>query len=881
MKALRRFLNRLAGSTTRRHDEERLREELDAHVAMQAAEYVRTGLSPDEARRQALLRVGPTEAIRASYRDEQRLPALDDLVQDVRYALRQLRKTPVFTLTATMSLALGIGASAAVFTVIERVLLRPLPVSNPHELVYITDERIILTQASPRFSYPFYTIVRDTNTLDGVTARAAVSLSARVNGQIVRVSGELVSGSYFSVIGAGTQLGRPLSAEDDRTPGAHPVTVISDRTWRRTFGSDASVIGRRVQLNEHAFTIVGVAAKDFTGTDVGLPTDIWLPMTMQREVGRDLLTEARTNWLEILGRLAPGMTRERAAGQLTTQVQRRTSELPPSQVSARRLVLTPGDKGNSPLRRELGPALAVLMALTGLAMGLACINVASLVSVRSAPREKEIAIRSALGARRSRLTRQLLTEGLVLAALGGTAGLLVAPWAARLLVASQSRPLDIDASMDARVLVFGLLVSMLTGLIVAQASIFGSRGVGLAQLSEKSSGPSAISRRLSAHDLIVTLQIAMALAMLINAALLVQSIRSFNSVDPGFRADNLILATLDPKAAGYDSDRIDGFWRNTLEQVRQIPGVQSVSLAGTVPLAPGRQRQRWLHPTSGERVELDTNFVGPRYFRTLAVPLVHGREFDDKDGRTSRPVVIVNERLALMFWPEQDPIGKGIRLPDSGNPLAEVIGVARDVKSRDLRGDTDPMFYRPVLQTRSTDAMTLHVRASSDPGELVSGIRLAVQDVDPNVPLFQVTTLDEQLDASFAQTRQAALLTGVFGMLALLLSGIGVYGVTALAVSRRTRDIGIRMALGARPRDIVRTVGARAITLAGAGLGLGLVGSLGFTQVTGTLLFGVTAADSATFAGMAALLALVSLLAFSIPLRAATRLDAVAAIRRE
>ena len=390
------------------------------------------------------------------------------------------------------------------------------------------------------------------------------------------------------------------------------MAVISDSFWRRTFGSDASVIGRSVQLNEQTFTIVGVAAKGFTGTDVGLPTDIWIPMMMHR---RDLLTDARTNWLEIIGRLRSGMTRERAAEELTAYLQRRTSELPP-QVATRRIVLVPGDKGNSPVRRELGPALAVLMALTGLALGLACINVASLVAVRSAAREKEIAIRLALGARRSRLTRQLLTEGLVLAALGGTAGLLVAPWAARLLVASQSRALDIDASLDARVLMFGLVVSVLTGLIVAQAPILASRKVGLAQASESSStGPTAISRRLTAHDLIVTLQIAMALAMLISAALFVQSLRSFNSVDPGFRADNLLLASLDPKAAGYDSNRIDGFWRNTLERVRQIPGVQSVSLAGTVPLAPGRQRQPWLHPTSGEKFELDTNFVGPRYFR--------------------------------------------------------------------------------------------------------------------------------------------------------------------------------------------------------------------------------------------------------------------------
>jgi predicted permease len=880
MKALRRFLRRFAVSVTRRNDDQRLREELEAHLEMQTADNVRAGLPLEEARRRALLRLGAGETIRANCRDERGLPALEDLAQDVRYALRQLRKAPVFTLTATMSLALGIGASTAVFTVIERVLLRPLPVSNPNELVYVTDERI-LTQASPRFSYPFYAILRDNNILKGVAARASVGLNATVNGRVERVNGELVSGSYFSVLGVNTQMGRALSSEDDRDPGAHPVAVVSDRFWRRTLHSNTAVIGQPVRINEHVFTIVGIMAKDFTGTDIGLPTDIWLPMMMQREVGRALLTEARTNWLEIIGRLVPEMTTERAAEQLTAYLKRRTSE-ESLQISARQLILVPGDKGNSPVRRELGPALAVLMALTGLAMALACINVASLLAVRSAAREQEMAIRLALGAWRARLTRQLLTEGLVLAVLGGAAGLLAAPSAASLLVASQSPSLDIDASLDPRVLALGVVVSVLSGLLVALTPILASRRAGLGRLREAAAaGPMGISRRLMIHDVVVTLQIATALAMLVSAALMVQSLRSFNSVDPGFRADNLLLAPLDPRAAGYDSDRVDGFWRNLLERVTQIRGVRSVSLARTVPLAPNRQRQHWLHPTSGEELELDTNFVGPRYFRTLDVPLLRGREFGDEDGRTSRPVVIVNERLALMFWPGQDPVGKGVRLPDSGNQLAEVVGVVSDVKYRDLRGDTDPMFYRPLLQTRSTDPMTLHIRALSDPGELVTAIRFAIHNIDPNVPLFQVATLEEQLDASFAQTRQAALLTGVFGVLALLLSGIGVYGVTAFAVTRRTRDIGIRMALGAQPRDIIRTIGGRTATLVTVGLGLGLLGSLGFTQVTGMLLFGVTAADSATFAGMSVLLALVSLLAFSIPIRAATQLDALVAIRHQ
>jgi putative ABC transport system permease protein len=338
---------------------------------------------------------------------------------------------------------------------------------------------------------------------------------------------------------------------------------------------------------------------------------------------------------------------------------------------------------------------------------------------------------------------------------------------------------------------------------------------------------------------------------------------------------------LDPKAAGYDASRIDGFWRSTLERVGAVPGVQDVSIARVVPLGPDRQRQPWTSVSSGEKVEIDTNFVGPRYFRTLEIPLVGGREFDERDGRPASPVVIVNERLARMFWPDQDPIGKGIRLPDSGNRLAEVVGVVRDVKYRDLVGETEPMFYRPALQTYSTDAMTLHVRASSDPASLVDALRAEIQSIDRNVPLFRVTTLDEQLNVSFAQTRQAAMLTGIFGLAALLLSGLGVYGVTSLAVARRTRDIGIRMALGAQSRDIARTVGGRASKLVLTGIGIGLLAALAFTQLAGSLLLGVTAADSLEFAEMAALLAFVSLVGVAIPVRRAMRQDVVAAIHHD
>ena len=473
----------------------------------------------------------------------------------------------------------------------------------------MTDERI-LTQSNARFSYPFYLVLRDNTVLNGVAARAAYPLNLTVNGQPVRANGELVSGNYFDVAGVGTISGRTFSPDEDKTPGAHPVAVISESFWRTIFGSDPAIAGRTVLVNDQTFAILGIAGNGFTGTDVGRPTDIWIPLAMQREVGRNLLTEARTNWLEMIARLHTGRDLAETAAQLNRDLQRRVSDLPP-QTSVRMLVLLPADKGASPARGDLGSALRGLFALSCLALVLACVNVACLSAVRSASREKEMAIRLALGARHSRLQRQLLTEGLVLAALGGIAGVLIAPSAARALVAAQSTGLRIETGLDPRVLIVGLFVTLMSGFIVALLPILGSRKVRLVQTWNAGTGTRPPTHRLMAHDGIVALQIAMALSMLISAALLVQSVRSLRSVDPGFRSDNLLLASLDPAAGGYDSNRIDGFWRATLEQVSRVPGVQSVSLARTVPLAPGRQRQPWVNAATGEKIEIDTNVVGP------------------------------------------------------------------------------------------------------------------------------------------------------------------------------------------------------------------------------------------------------------------------------
>ena len=453
----RRFLRRLTASLTRRRDEDRLREEVEEYLDLQTAENIRAGMDVQEARRQARLKFGPVEAVKEQYRDAQGLPFVERLVQDVRYALRLLRKSPAFTVTAILSLAVGIGANAAIFTLVDRVMLRTLPVEDPHQLVYVSDPRI-LQQSSPRFSYPFYVSIRDADIMNGVAARFTVPLNTTLDDGPARVRGELVSGNYFGVVGVTTRLGRPIAPSDDRTPGAHPVVVIASGFWQRSLGSDPAVIGREVRINERPFTIIGVAAPGFTGTDVGQPTDIWLPMMMQKEVGRDLLNDARTNWLEMIGRMKPGVTFERASAELTGYLQNASATAGDQQAS--RIVLQTAAKGSVPLRRQLGPSLTVLLLLTGLGLLLACVNVASLLVVRSVAREREIAVRLAIGASRAHLVRQLVTETLVLAAFGAAAGLLVAPSAAALLISSQSDRFSIESALDVRVFLFGLAVAI-------------------------------------------------------------------------------------------------------------------------------------------------------------------------------------------------------------------------------------------------------------------------------------------------------------------------------------------------------------------------------------------------------------------------------------
>jgi len=885
MRPVRRLLRRITGHLSQGRSENRLREEMEHHLALQIDEFTRAGLPPREARRQALIKFGGVSTVAADWRDEQRLPIVDRLTQDVRYAVRQLRRAPTFTATATIALAVGIGANAAIFSLIDRMFLRPLPVSQPERLVVIGDQRSQAQQRPAMFSYPFSVALRRTDVLAGIASRSAVAINVASERRTARARGELVSGDYFRVVGAATSVGRTLTPDDDSMPGAHPVVVISDRFWRDTFDADPAILGRAVRINKTSFTIVGVAAPAFTGIDVGLPTDIWIPMAMQREAGRDFLTDARSTWLELIGQLKPQQTLDAATAALSTAVEQLAVAEPTAvRDPRRRLTLHSGSRGKATAWQTVGPSLTLLMALAGVTLLLECFTIASLLIVRSLAREKETAVKLALGARRSHLISQCLTETLLLSLLGGAAGVVVAPWVTGLLVSSQGAELILDTQVDWRVFGFAMVVSLVTGLVVGLAPIVASSGThsGRRAGAAPAIGTRTVSssrRHMVLRDVIVACQVGASLATLIVAALLVQSLRALNAIDPGFAREQVLLVAMDPGPLGYDAARIEAFWRAALDRIAQTPGVRFASLANTVPLASGRQRQPAISPLSGNSIEIDTNPVGPGYFRTLGIPLVRGRDFSGTDGKDSLPVVIVNERLAQVFWPGQDPLGQSLRLGSGRNPPAEVVGVVRDAKYRDLRQDADAMIYVPLFQTTSTTAKTLHVRIEGRFEDLAAAIRREMQSLEPGLPLFGIRTIQDQHKTFLAQPRQAAAITSAFGVVALLLAVIGVYGVTAVAASRRIHDIGIRMALGATPAHIVRWIGRRGLVVVGIGLTAGVFGSVSLTRLTGSLLFGIAPHDVRTFVVATAVLAVASLAAIYVPARTATSLDAARAMR--
>jgi predicted permease len=812
----------------------------------------------------------------------------DEMFQDLRYGVRVLLKNPGLSLIAVLTLALGIGANTAIFTLLDKVLIRTLPVEQPRQLVALAKDD---SGAPASFSYPMYAELRARDELlSGLAAYIQQPFSLSDGGATERVIGQIVSGNYFAVLGVRPELGRVFLPEEDRTPGTHPVVVISHGLWQRRFGANPAVIGKTVNLNNYRYTVVGVAPREFTGTMRGTVNDVYVPamMQVQAQPGRNSKLEDRgSGWLYLLGRLRPGASREPAQAALSASAEAAKKTFPGSTDPAK-VFLADGSRGFTGRVSDLALPLKLLMGVVGFVLLIACANVANLLLARGAARRKELAVRLAIGASRFRIVRQLLTESLVLTALGGGIGLLVAGWLAHLLLGFQEQtnfvPRTLDGDLDGRVLSFTLGLSLLTGIVFSLVpSLQAAKTEFVVALKEDTPLLGTGKRRLNLRNVLVVAQVALSLVVLIGAGLCVQSLRALQAIDLGLEPAKVLTASFDLSLNGYNEARGQQFFALLSERVAAQPGVESVSLARGVAFS----AFVWIRsatiegyqPQPNERLAFNFNIISPSYFKTLGTPLVRGREFTPQDVAGSPRVVIVHEATARRYWPGEDAVGKRLKYGNV-DQFAEVVGVVRNARDKGLTADPRPAIYAPLLQQYAPD-MTLHVRTATGAETLLDALRREVQTLDAQLPVYNLKTLAEQKDGSLYTERMAAVLLTLFGLLALLLAVIGLYGVLSYAVTQRTRELGIRLALGAEPRDVLRLVISQGMRLTFIGLLLGLTASFALTRVLAKFLFGVSATDPTTFGLIALLLAAVAFVACWVPARRAARVDPLQALRHE
>jgi predicted permease len=822
---------------------------------------------------------------------------MENLLQDLRYGFRMLVKSPAFTAVAVLSLALGIGANTTIFTLINAVLLNPVPVQDPSSLVwvYTTDEknRTGFNEFMP-MSYPNYEDYRDHNGSFAATAAFTnSSLNMTGGGEPEQIQGEIVSGNFFPLLGVKPALGRAFLPEEDKTPGAYPVAILSDGFWKRRFASDPGIIGKPLTLNGHGYTVVGVAPPAFRGVNAFFAPDVWVPMMMHQQVLTGFFAEnfndRRALLFNVLARLKSGTGIEQATADLKTIASRLEREYPePNRGRSVTMLPLAQSTINPAIRRVFVLAGGLLMTVVGLVLLIACANVANLLLARATTRRKEIAIRLSLGAGRARLIRQLMTESILLSLLGGAVGLLFAVWGRDLLLAfrpPQFLPVFADLDLDGRVLGFTLLVSLLTGVLFGLAPALQASRPGLVtELKEGASEAGGGRRRLGLRGALVVAQVALSLISLVGAGLFVRSLRNTERVNPGFEASNLLVVSFDLGAQGYDETRGREFHRRALERIATLPGVLSATLATNLPIAGGGIGRTVFpeghEPTAGSTGQfVTTNTVAVGYFATLGVPIRRGRDLAETDKEDMPRAVVINQAMAQRFWPGEEAVGKRFKF-FGDTTFAEVVGVAENTKIFTLAEDPQPVAYIPLLQAYEP-FMTLHVRTAGDPAALVETVRREVRALAPDLPLTNVQTVTQLIDQSLWAPRMAAGLLIVFGLLALVLAGVGIYGVMAYSVAQRTHEIGIRMALGAQQRDVLRLVLSQGMVLVAAGLALGVVASFALSRVISTLLFGVSPTDLITFTITPAILALVAVLASYIPARRATKVDPLLALRYE
>jgi putative ABC transport system permease protein len=835
---------------------------------------------------------------------------MNDLEQDFRLALRGFAKNPGFTVVVVLTLALGIGANTAIFTLMDQVLLRQLPVTDPERLV-ILDAPGAFSGTSHRhsdtltpLSHPAFERLRDQNTVfSGVLAHYSTPLHLTVGIQTDNVNGDLVSGTFFETLGVKPAAGRLLAPDDDRVPGGHPVVVLSHGFWTRRFGADPKIVGQTVRVNDHAMTVVGVSARGFHGVEVGESADVFVPIMMQAQVIPTWtrgLGDWRSRWLDVLARLKDGVSpAEARAGINVLYRQLLREDLEHVETKSERfrtaflqkqLEVLPGARGTSGLREQSRTPLLVLMGMVGLVLLIACANVANLMMARASARQREVAVRLALGASRRRLVRQLLVESVALSVAGGALGVVVAAWTGDLLLSAlpfQQASRALSAEPDLRVGAFALALSVLTGLVFGLVPALQSTRPALAPTLKSEMGSvigGATSFRFRKG--LVVAQVALSLLLLIGAGLFTRSLMNLRSLDPGFAPERLLAFSVDPALNGYDLPRRLAVFRQLQDEAAAEPGVRSVSMAELALMTDSDMSHtvtvEGYEAKEDESMNPSFNAVGPGFFSTLGIPLVAGRDFTEGDAKDAPRVAVVNETFARYFFKDRDPLGRRFGLGRSGDTMdITIVGLVRDGKAGSLREKPLRFVYTPYTQEPRLGSMTVYVRTAADPDALGSRLRKVVQRVDATLPVTELKTMRAQIAESLFVERLVAALSAAFGFLATLLAALGLYGVMSFAVARRTREIGIRVALGAERRAVLFMVLKEVAGLALLGVAVGLPGGYVLGRLVEAELFGLDARDPLTFGVATTILLLAALLAGYLPAARATRVDPMVALRYE
>jgi predicted permease len=886
-------------------------EELALHLATAYAEALSAGKSQEQARAAAAGLITDWEALARglskssgkatdllaakSYAIEDRILETGGqgnaarfataLIQDLRFGARLLVKNPSLTLIAGITLALGIAANTAIFSVLYTALLAPLPVRDPGSLVALY-RKVPQDENYNRFSYPNYVDVRDrSQSMTGLAAYYFLSFNLSDGAGTERTYGKIISADYFRVLGVEQALGRAFSPEEDRTPGAHPVAMISYEFWRRRFGGDPSVVGRKITLNGSAFTIIGVAGQGFRGTEVGMAPDVYVPMIMQRQAmnSDDWLSNRGIGWLRVIGRLKPGVGVPQARAEMEALGAQLRREYP--KINETFGVAVVADFGVHPnFRGDASQFLFLLMALVGLVLLMACANVAGLLLARFAERRREIGVRLALGASRGRLFKQMVTESLMLAMVGGVLGLALTPallaaleW---LLQSSRVLPSAIVFDLDHRILLFTAAISIATGLIFGAAPALSAAKVGVAGVIKEDGGGRA-SGPTRLRNIFVIAQIGLSLLLLAASGLFVRSLQRAQQIDPGFNPENLLLMSFDLGSQGYKPEQLLNFQQQIEERVAALAGVRQVTLTSSAPLTNDADTrvifEGYQSPDGLDGVTINFADVAPSYFQTMGIQIVDGRGFSAQDREGAPLAAIINDTAARRYG-----VGVGKRI--LGERPVEIVGVARNSKYVTLGETERPFLYTPLAQNRDSQ-LTLIVRAAGEAGQtqlaVVEAIRQTVRSIDPNLPIYEIKTMDQHMSGALVGARLGALVISILGGVALLLSALGVYGVMASAVNSRRREIGVRMALGANARAVVTMILRQGMKLTLIGVLPGLIAAFAVMRFLKGFLYEISVSDPLTFTIITLLLIATALLACYLPARRAARVDPIQALRNE